>query len=328
MISNRSTTYGPDFIGIGAQKTGTTWLHYRLSELPDFSFPPIKEIHYFDRRKKYPSPNYLSETYLRDRIKNLHWVKKSINSLIVELGKFNFDKFIWHYKWFFSDYTDDWYLSLFDSTDKITGEISPSYSILDKSDIRKIYKLIPNVKIIFLIRNPIYRAWSHYRFQLRYNHTQNHTENSIEDILNFFKKDSQEHRSDYIRTIDNYATYFSDDQILIGFFDAIKDDPHNLLSEIVDFLGGEKVHINKSVKIKEKKNISPKMDMPREIEVHLKNKYEQLIKNLAERFGSYCLKWYDDIYGKQKLNLDQLTLKPTILGTEKGYSFHNTENKS
>ena len=41
----------PDFLGIGAQKAGTAWLHQNLQHHPDFYFPPdIKEIRFFTGR--------------------------------------------------------------------------------------------------------------------------------------------------------------------------------------------------------------------------------------------------------------------------------------
>jgi hypothetical protein len=41
----------PDFLGIGAQKAGTTWLHQNLARHPDVYFPPgRKEIRFFDAR--------------------------------------------------------------------------------------------------------------------------------------------------------------------------------------------------------------------------------------------------------------------------------------
>jgi hypothetical protein len=39
----------PNFLGIGAQKSGTTWLHDNLARHPQVWLPPVKEIHYFDR---------------------------------------------------------------------------------------------------------------------------------------------------------------------------------------------------------------------------------------------------------------------------------------
>src|SRR6478735_11126174 len=40
---------GPDFLCIGAPKTGTTWLYKHLSRHPEIWIPPVKELHYFDR---------------------------------------------------------------------------------------------------------------------------------------------------------------------------------------------------------------------------------------------------------------------------------------
>ena len=44
----------PDFIGIGAQKAGTTWLHRNLQAHPGIWMPKEKEIHCFDEIKSKP----------------------------------------------------------------------------------------------------------------------------------------------------------------------------------------------------------------------------------------------------------------------------------
>ncbi len=38
----------PDFIGLGAQRAGTTWIHACLYEHPQIYMPLTKEIHFFD----------------------------------------------------------------------------------------------------------------------------------------------------------------------------------------------------------------------------------------------------------------------------------------
>lgn len=38
-----------DFLGIGAQKSATTWLYERLQQHPDVLFPAGKEMHFWDR---------------------------------------------------------------------------------------------------------------------------------------------------------------------------------------------------------------------------------------------------------------------------------------
>ncbi|MDY6993754.1 MAG: sulfotransferase [Pseudomonadota bacterium] len=46
MSSGSNTT--PDFIGIGAQRSGTTWVANVMSLHPEIWVPPLKELHYFD----------------------------------------------------------------------------------------------------------------------------------------------------------------------------------------------------------------------------------------------------------------------------------------
>ena len=41
----------PDFLCIGAQRSGTTWLYQNLRRHPEIWMPPAKEIHYFDERE-------------------------------------------------------------------------------------------------------------------------------------------------------------------------------------------------------------------------------------------------------------------------------------
>ncbi|MFZ3484032.1 sulfotransferase domain-containing protein [Sphingomonas sp. 3-13AW] len=38
-----------DFLVVGAQKCGTTWIHHVLSQHPDVFIPPAKELHFFNR---------------------------------------------------------------------------------------------------------------------------------------------------------------------------------------------------------------------------------------------------------------------------------------
>jgi len=50
----------PTFLGIGAQKARTTWLYDQRIKHPEIWLPPIKEILFFDRSKRYPGPNKLT----------------------------------------------------------------------------------------------------------------------------------------------------------------------------------------------------------------------------------------------------------------------------
>ena len=276
-----------DFLGIGAAKSGTTWLYARFDELSDFSLPPKKEFHYFDRDKiyhdinYYPTINELGETFFLKRLKNKHFINRSIFNLFQSLRIGDINNFRWLLKWYYSNYNDEWYLSMFKSFHGITGEITPSYGILNNKDYVKLYNLLPNVKIIFLIRNPIERAWSSYRFSLNFidKNEKKHDWNNIDKIKSFLESENQQRASNYIATIDQFEKYHNKGQFLLGFYDAIIDQPNTL----------------KECNLKAKNNVSKKIRMPLEVEKYLKNRYEPMMEELSDRYGGYCKKWYDSL---------------------------------
>lgn len=53
------TNSTPDFIGVGAPRAATTWLHACLQEHPDVYVPPQKELNYFSTRTLFTTTNNL-----------------------------------------------------------------------------------------------------------------------------------------------------------------------------------------------------------------------------------------------------------------------------
>lgn len=297
-----------DFIGIGAPKAGTSWLYARLGELPDFDVLPIKELHYFNMNIEYPTPNKYSVSYITEHLRDLNWVKMVLKTLFHVIGNLKLTK--WYFSWYFSKHNDDWYLSLFSSYDGLKGEITPGYSILKEKDIQRMKNLAPDVKLIFILRNPIERAWSQYRYSTRFMHNSNLKSLDIDPIIDYMNSDRQELRSNYFRTLENYSKVFPKDQILICFYDAIKDNPALFLKDIVSFIGGNKDNVLKYCNLISRDNVSKEIDMPHELLDFLKEKYHNQIKQLAKIYGGYCNKWYIDYYGKNLFKGEQ-PLMPT-----------------
>ena len=52
-ITPEQRAHVPTFVGIGAQKAGTTWLHRNLRLHPQISFPKLKEAHFLDFDDRY-----------------------------------------------------------------------------------------------------------------------------------------------------------------------------------------------------------------------------------------------------------------------------------
>ncbi len=66
----------PDFLCVGAQKGGTSWLYRQLESHPDFWMPPVKELHYLNslnRTRRFHPPRCRDQrdASFLDSMKNL-----------------------------------------------------------------------------------------------------------------------------------------------------------------------------------------------------------------------------------------------------------------
>ncbi len=283
-----------NFIGIGAQKSGTSWIYHRLLELDEFSLPYIKELHYFDRDPKYPSPIKISKSQLKNRIFEFTFINNALQEILSALYRRNWHKFLWMCNWHLSTYNDAWYLSLFNKLSGIRGEITPAYSILEEEDIKKMYALAPNAKIIFIIRNPIERAWSQFRFHLK-NKNQENNEISEKEIIRFMNHENQTLRSNYLKTLELYSNIFPKNNICVAFYDAIIEQPEELLAQIVNQLGGDISKIQSECNIYSKTNTSKERQLPDSVKKHLIKKYRPLIEKLSKIFSGYPKVWEDKL---------------------------------
>lgn len=294
----------PDFLGIGAQKAGTTWLSDNLRQHPEIWMPLEKEIHYFDRSVSYPSPSFLASDSLLTRIwskerPRVDWRGKLINTIKKNVGKSTQEPkwkgISWYLKFFFGRCNDDWYASLFERAgDKVKGEITPSYSILEPSDIAHIKEIMPRVKIVFIVRNPIDRVWSSIRYAAWEGGNEKLDTLSPKRFANMVDREGMSLRGDYARTINNWRGLFPEEQFFIGFFDDIVHNPKQLLLSIFEFLGVEPSEEHITHLAFEKANRSPHKEIPPELWLYLAEKYYPQIKTLSEMLGEHANQWRQD----------------------------------
>lgn len=123
----------PNFLVVGAAKSGTTSLFHYLNQHPDIYIPEVKECRFFSQLPK--DFNGLGAEFFP-------------NSGITD-EKVYFDLFQGH-------------------EDKVCGDISNDYLYYYKESVRNIKKYLGDeVKIIIILRNPIDRAYSNYMHAVR-----------------------------------------------------------------------------------------------------------------------------------------------------------------
>ncbi|MCH7750542.1 MAG: sulfotransferase [Planctomycetes bacterium] len=274
----------PDFLGIGAQKAGTGWLYNMLAKHQNIAMPPMKELHYFDEVER-GVPNRLASRLFDRSVYNRKWrgifARKTMRLIGFRIG---IDEFRWYLNYLFGHRSMQWYNGLFtDIPGKLSGDITPAYSILDRPIIKEIHRANPRRKIIFLMRDPVERLWS--QFRMRYLRHRKRSYGSIneEEILGFLNEPLL--RGEYMRTIRNWSEYFPKDQILFGFYDELKNDRAGFIGRIVQFLdldphrdvGDMGVIFNKGIHVA----------IPREYEKVIYRRYLPMLEELSSYFRDY-----------------------------------------
>ena len=222
----------PNFLGIGAQKSGTTWLYGNLARHPQIWMPPVKEMHYLDHRPPHLLKRLLSRSqhHRKARAHLRHCLLAAWRGgSRAELG--------WAARYCLSPRDDQWYGTLFPKTEgKITGEICPGYARLGPNAVAHVHELMPDTRVIYLLRNPVERAWSALAMHFREHYASIDTipESAIKARLNNPK--ARRH-ADYSKNLAAWEAHYPQDQMFIGFFDDLQGDPRRLLKEILDFLG-------------------------------------------------------------------------------------------
>ncbi len=284
-----------DFICIGAQKAGTTWLYAMLRRHPQFWLPPVKELHYFDRSPTYPSENFLACDHPIPRLfgageYSREFQKKFRKLLHQAYTERSWATFKWSLRFGLGKVNDQWYTALFnDGSSFVRGEISPSYSMLDSQDVSRVKGLAPRLKIILLLRSPIERAWSQIRFDWARGLLGDIE--SFECVRQFVDSPRQALRGDYMRTLENWGTHFPPEQLFVGFYDDIAERPATALTSILQFLGCDPLRAPKSEDLRKKVHVSKKKEMPLEIRQYLATKYYNDLVRLADRFGGHPENW-------------------------------------
>lgn len=282
----------PHFLGIGAQKSGTTWLSKQMRCHPDLWLTPRKELHYFDRN--FPAQTLLSEPNRWRRLfgklqRHRTWRAMAKSELYQDPKFRTFGEFLWFLKFYFGKHDDSWYRSLFsEGKGRLCGEITPAYSILSAKDVAGIARFAPDLKIILLLRNPIDRAWSH----LRYEWTRGMRKElgGLDEIKTFIDSPAQMLRSNYLRTLDHWSAHYPTERIFVGFYDDIEARPAELVARILEFLGVDPARSEKQ-DLKSRVLVSREAPMPPEIRLYLSQKYMADLEALAERFGEPVTNW-------------------------------------
>ena len=188
----------PHFLGIGAARAGTSWVAAHLSTHPEIRMGR-KEIHFFDRKLGALD----SSGSARDRINQLRYLARFVRAR---------------------------------AGGRIRGEITPAYAVLEPEIIGRVAEWMPDARLIFMMRDPIERAWSQARNGFPRWRGKPLESVGCDELISYFDSDPVRRRSDYATCLRAWLEHFPRGQFFFGFLEEIREQPENLLRDLFGFL--------------------------------------------------------------------------------------------
>ena len=209
-----------DFVLAGAQKSGTTALHYFLSKHPDITMGDKQEMHFFDDEKIFAGP-------IDYELLHGHYppVGGSTTPKASGLAK----------------------------PFGVAGDCTPVYLYWNPA-MERIWKYNPKIKLLILLRNPIDRAFAHWnmqRFKKRepldfLEAVKAEKQRARQEAPMQSRRFSYIDRGLYAEQIERVFKFFPREQVKIVKSEEFQKDNRKTLDSIFEFLGVAPISISRN----------------------------------------------------------------------------------
>ncbi|MEJ8567757.1 sulfotransferase domain-containing protein [Elongatibacter sediminis] len=198
-------------LGIGAQRTGSTWLHAQLRKNRSINMGLCKEYHVFDVLFTPYLPNYrrgLTEKINRGREAGEQVARElKLRSFLEDPGNY-------------FNYFHDLYER--NAQTQAVGDFTPSYSMLDADAFRFIRSGLNErgfrVRVIFMMRDPVERVWSMFHQAAKVRKALESNQKRVATLVTFTNPEASM-RTRYDRTIAELEKVFPPDDIFYDFYE-------------------------------------------------------------------------------------------------------------
>jgi hypothetical protein len=281
---------GPDFLCIGMQKAGTSWLFDQLQHHPDFWMPPVKELHYFDR--DFPDRRLALAIARADKsLDDLREMRSRSNERPLDerdLGFFADAKACKDREPSVATYGN-----LFrHKGNLLSGDMTPALCTLAEKQVRELTEQFPNLRVVMLIRDPVERAWSQISMSFRREKFKRSWLNKADKFEGFLRKRDVESRSFATRIHERWAKYVPEDRFRYFFFDDLSKQPDTLRKDAIAFIGGDPAKSSAALSADyNRKSDREKLEMTELVHDILIRHFAEEIRACAATFGGAAKEW-------------------------------------
>jgi hypothetical protein len=241
--------------------------------------PPLKELHYFDRLWR--SPRSTAEDRLSGARKKARDARD--NTFLDETEKL-----------FARPEIDlQGYSQLFAPKGTLlSGDITPGYSALPDEIIARLVGHFGTLKVLFLARDPVERAWSQLSMWIRHRRIERFDATDLEQVSRHLLRPEVLVRSYPSVIVARWRKHLPGERFGLYFFDDLKRAPAQLRHSIIQYLGGDpsKSSGNLAVDHNSKAKLE-KLELTDEVRSHMARFFERELKACADELGGAALEW-------------------------------------
>lgn len=227
---------------VGATKAGTSWLYDYLHGHDECGLGAVKELHYFDsldlgsadfvlrglegQATRLTAKSMVATGDAREALLARLADVRMLADLIAE-GEDNPDGYVA-------------YLTRHVDGKKLVADLTPAYALLSEERLAQMTELAEDVRVVFIMRDPLDRLWSHVRMNAkRQLKAGQDIAQKSRNLLNRAVKQNKEEgivaRGDYPAIVEKLKRAVPEDRLYITFFEELIT-PEGV-QELCDFLG-------------------------------------------------------------------------------------------
>jgi len=121
----------------------------------------------------------------------------------------------------------------------LSGDITPGYSTLSDEIIERVVDYFRNLKVVFLARDPVERAWSQLSRRVRLGNVSRFDVTDIDEVIRNLRSPDVSSRSYPSKIAARWRRYVHPDLFHLYFFDDLERNPTELRRSILHFLGAD-----------------------------------------------------------------------------------------
>lgn len=200
-------------------------------------------------------------------------------------------KEVHYFDFLFHERLADYAAVFAEAGERVGCDITPNYGRLRSGRIAFVRRVMPEARLVFLMRNPIERAWSQAVMDLTTRSGRALGDVAPTELSAHFRSPAVLRNGRYTEMIDHWLAHFPEEQLLLGFYEDVQERPRELLARVFRHAGVAADVDWAAFPYAERIHAGPGAAIPPRYREELAALFGDEIRRLADRFGGGARAW-------------------------------------